>query len=119
MVRARVSIRIDLANGVRIGIRNIALLEAIRAQGSISAAARYLSRSRQSVWLDVEEINQALREPAVITETGGRQGGGAVVTPVGMKLIALYRRIEARAQAAVATELGAVGALTETKRAAV
>jgi len=42
MARARLSIRIDLANGDRIGSGKIALLEAIGEQGSISGAARLL-----------------------------------------------------------------------------
>ena len=39
MAGTRLSIRIDLENGDRIGPGKIALLEAIRATGSISAAA--------------------------------------------------------------------------------
>src|ERR1700723_2151301 len=83
MVGARLSIRIDLENGNRIGPGKIALLEAIRTTGSISAAARALGMSYRRAWLLVEEVNHALREPAVAAETGGRRGGGAVVTPAG------------------------------------
>ena len=81
MAGTRLSIRIDLENGDRIGPGKVALLEAIRATGSISAAARALGMSYRRAWLLVEEVNNALREPAVAAATGGRSGGGAVVTP--------------------------------------
>jgi len=50
MARARLSIRIDLANGNRIGSGKIALLEAIGEQGSISGAARLLGISYRGAW---------------------------------------------------------------------
>src|SRR6516164_2139412 len=94
MAGTRISIRIDLASGDRIGPGKIALLEAIRSTGSISAAARSLGMSYRRAWLLVEEINAALLEPAVTAETGGRHGGGAVLTAVGARIINLYRAIE-------------------------
>ena len=88
MAGTRMSIRIDLENGDRIGPGKIALLEAIRMTGSISAAARALDMSYRRAWLLVEEINHALREPAIVAETGGRRGGGSVVTRVGEEELA-------------------------------
>jgi len=41
MTHTHLSIGLDLANGDRIGPGKIALLEAIRGEGSISAAARH------------------------------------------------------------------------------
>jgi molybdate transport system regulatory protein len=74
MAKTHLSIRIDLASGDRIGPGKIALLEAIRSTGSISAAARSIGMSYRRAWLLVEEINQTLREPAVKAETGGARG---------------------------------------------
>ena len=82
MAAARLSIRIDLAGDIRIGPGKIALLEAIRTTGSISAAARSLGMSYRRAWLLVEEINNSLREPAVTAASGGRHGGGAAITAV-------------------------------------
>ena len=107
----RLSIRIDLENGDRIGPGKIALLEAIRTAGSISAAARALDMSYRRAWLLVEEINHALREPAVAAETGGSRGGGAVVTPAGEQLVGLYRTIESHARTAAGGEFRAIGKL--------
>jgi molybdate transport system regulatory protein len=111
MVAPRLSIRIDLASGDRIGPGKIALLEAIRSTGSISAAARSLGMSYRRAWLLVEEINGALLEPAVTAETGGRSGGGAALTAIGEKVVELYRAIEANARSSANAEFRAIGKL--------
>ena len=111
MAGTHLSIRIDLPSGNRIGPGKIALLEAIRSTGSISAAARSIGMSYRRAWLLVEEINQTLREPAVTAETGGARGGGAVVTPVGEKVVGLYRAIESQARVAAGNEFRAIGRL--------
>jgi molybdate transport system regulatory protein len=118
MASARLSIRIDLASGDRIGSRKIALLEAIGKQGSISGAARSLGITRLGAWLLVKEINQTLRQPAVTAERGGRNGGGAALTSAGARIVALYRSIEAQAQEAAADECHAIQRLARPCRPA-
>jgi molybdate transport system regulatory protein len=109
MARARLSV--DLASGLRIGPGKISLLETIRSTGSISAAAGTLEMSYRKAWLLVDEINDGLHEPAVMAESGGRHGGGAVVTAVGARIIDLYHSIEAQAISAADNEFRALGAL--------
>jgi molybdate transport system regulatory protein len=116
MAGPRLSIRIDLASGSRIGPGKIALLEAIRTTGSISAGARSLGMSYRRAWLLVEEVNQTLREPAVTAETGGRRGGGAVLTPVGERVIALYRAIESNARTAANQEFRSIGKIVRPEK---
>ena len=118
MTDNRLSIRIDLTNGDRIGPGKIALLEAIKSAGSISAAARQLGMSYRRAWLLVEEINESLQEPAVTAATGGRQGGGAALTPSGERVIELYRSIEDVARSSAKEEFRAVGKLVRKGRAA-
>lgn len=118
MAGTHLSIRIDLASGGRIGPGKIALLEAIRSTGSISAAARSIGMSYRRAWLLVEEINKTLREPAVTAETGGARGGGAVVTPVGERMVRLYRAIEARSRRATDGEFRAIGKLIRNGKSA-
>jgi molybdate transport system regulatory protein len=117
MATTRLSIRIDLPSGDRIGPGKIALLEAIRSTGSISAGARALGMSYRRAWLLVEEINATLREPAVSAETGGRSGGGATVTPTGERIIDLYRSIESQARTAVSGEFRAIAKLVRADKA--
>ena len=112
----RLSIRIDLASGDRIGPGKIALLEAIRSAGSISGAARSLGMSYRRAWLLVEEVNDALRKPAVTAETGGRRGGGAALTAVGERVVALYRTIESQARSAAGGEFRAIGKLVRPEK---
>ena len=107
MSHTRLSIRVDLASGERIGPGKIALLEAIAQTGSISAAARQLGMSYRRAWLLVEAINDALREPAVSAATGGQHGGGAMLTPTGERIIDLYRAIEGHARTSANEEFRA------------
>ncbi|MBL6453752.1 LysR family transcriptional regulator [Belnapia sp. T6] len=94
----RVSIRLDLPGGGRVGPGKIALLEAIAEAGSIAAAARALGMSYPRAWGLVEALDAALGTPAVTRAPGGQRGGGAALTEAGRALIARYRAVEAAAQ---------------------
>jgi molybdate transport system regulatory protein len=67
--------------------------------------------SYRRAWLLVDEINRALRKPAVATKQGGLEGGGASLTPVGEQIINLYHEIELHAGANMAAECRAIGKL--------
>lgn len=107
-MKAIVQFRLRIRKGSRVAIGpgKIALLEAIARTGSITAAARSLEMSYRRAWLLVDEMNGCLRHPVVATATGGLKGGGSRLTPTGEAVIAQYRAIERRAEAAVAEELG-------------
>lgn len=90
----RLSIRLDLASGARIGPGKVAVLEEIGRSGSISAAGRTLRMSYRRTWELVEELNQSLGIAVVATAAGGSGGGGAVLTPAGKAIIERYRAIE-------------------------
>ena len=102
------SLRIDLDHEGRIGPGKIELLENIDKFGSISAAGRAMDMSYKRAWDLVEEINRVCRQAAVARQTGGRNGGGAALTPFGMSLVARYRKIERDAASAVRKELAAL-----------
>jgi molybdate transport system regulatory protein len=59
----------------------------------------------------VQAINNALCAPAVATEKGGRNHGGAFLTPIGTQIVARYRAMEVSAQLAAGVELRAIEAL--------
>jgi len=90
----RLSLRIDLAAGGRIGPGKVAVLEAISKTGSISGAGRALGMSYRRTWALVEELNRILGKPVVATAAGGSGGGGASLTETGHAVIACYRAIE-------------------------
>jgi molybdate transport system regulatory protein len=102
------SVRIDLDTEGRIGPGKIQLLEKIREFGSISAAGRAMDMSYKRAWDLVDEINRICRQPAVDRQTGGKNGGGAALTPFGISLVARYRKIERDAASAVRKELAAL-----------
>ena len=104
------SVRIDLDTEGRIGPGKITLLENIREHGSISAAGRAMDMSYKRAWDLVDEINRICRQAAVERQTGGKNGGGAVLTPFGLSLVARYRKIERDAASAVRKELQALRA---------
>lgn len=90
----RLSIRLDLASGARIGPGKVAVLEEIARSGSISAAGRALHMSYRRTWELVEDLNRTLGKPVVETAAGGSGGGGAVLTPTGKAIVERYRAIE-------------------------
>ncbi len=68
------SVRIDLEPGGRIGPGKIALLEAIDAHGSISAAGRAMGMSYRRAWELVEETNGIFGGAVAERQVGGRNG---------------------------------------------
>lgn len=99
------AIRILFGQASSLGPGKITLLEHIGRLGSISAAAREMGMSYRRAWLLVEAMNQAFREPVVVAASGGKRGGGAVLTDFGMDVLSRYRKIEAKAARAVSREL--------------
>ncbi len=91
-----------------LGPGKVALLEAVREHGSISAAARSLNMSYRRAWLLMDELNRALKSPAAISGPGGQNGGGSTLTPVGEEIIRLYRGIEKRAYKAASEQIDAL-----------
>ncbi|MQP64473.1 LysR family transcriptional regulator [Niveispirillum sp. SYP-B3756] len=91
----RLTLRLDFANGHRLGPGKVRLLEAIDEHGSISAAGRALGMSYRRAWLLLDEINRAFTQPAVAGQTGGSGGGGTALTDWGRELVTLYRGLEA------------------------
>jgi molybdate transport system regulatory protein len=104
----RVSLRLDLPGGARIGPGKVVLLETIAATGSISAAGRALKMSYRRAWELVEDLNRHLGAAVVSTAAGGSGGGGARLTPTGAAVVASYRAIERAAEAAAQPHVGAL-----------
>jgi molybdate transport system regulatory protein len=98
--------RIQFEPEGRIGRGKIQLLSHIRETGSISAGGRAMDMSYRRAWLLVDEMNRLFKEPVVESQRGGKQGGGAVLTPFGEALIAHYHAMEEKARAALADDIG-------------
>ena len=102
---AKLKLRVDFGEGRALGPGKIRLLELVAETGSISAAARAMEMSYRRAWLLVDAVNQTFNDAAVLTREGGAGGGGAVLTPFGLELIACYRAMEHDANTALANSL--------------
>jgi len=109
--RLRCRLRIVGSRDFAIGPGKVDLLEAIAEAGSISAAARTLGMSYRRAWLLVDEMNRAFKSSVVGTTTGGTQGGGAALTPLGREVVRRYRNIETIAERAGDAEITALARL--------
>jgi len=102
---ARVTLRLDFDAGRRLGPGKIALLEAIRSTGSISAAGRQFGMAYRRAWLLTDELNRMFSTPLVAARGGGRNGGGAVLTALGEQVTELYRDAENKVRASAAEDI--------------
>lgn len=86
-------LRVHFPGGERFGPGKAQLLAAIADLGSISEAARSMKMSYRRAWLLVDSTNHLFGRPVVAAAQGGRQGGGAALTPFGRMVLARYRRL--------------------------
>lgn len=70
--------------------KRIELLLAIQKEGSISKAAKVVPMSYKSAWEAVDAMNNLAPQPIVQKETGGKGGGGTVLTDYGENLLNSY-----------------------------
>ncbi|MFN3319232.1 MAG: winged helix-turn-helix domain-containing protein [Allorhizobium sp.] len=101
----RLSLRIDLANGARLGPGKAQLLALIEEHGSIRAAGAAMGMSYRRAWLLADEINRMFREPSIFTRHGGKSGGGAGLTPFGETLLGACRRMDSESRKALSADL--------------
>ena len=98
-------LRVDFPPGERLGRGKIELMEHIVATGSISAAGRAMDMSYRRAWLLVDALNHMFKEPVIESQRGGKQGGGAGLTPFGEELLARFRGMEARMRETLQADL--------------
>ena len=97
-----VRFRVDFSPNDAVGPGKIALLEHIGSSGSLSQAARELRMSYRRAWQLLESLNGCFGEPVVQSSRGGRDGGGAALTPCGRRLIRVYRAFDKQVQSRAA-----------------
>lgn len=105
MTNTRLTLRVDFGSRRSVGPGKIRLLEEVGRSGSISQAGRSLGMSYRRAWLLIDDLNRSFRHAVVRAKTGGTQGGGAVLTDFGIRLVGDYRAIEAAAAAVAKTRL--------------
>ena len=64
--------------------------------------------SYRRAWELVEETNRIFGKPVATRQIGGRHGGGATLTPLGLALVSRFRAIEAAAAEAAREHVAAL-----------
>ena len=94
LLQARLRVRVG--NDIAFGPGKADLLSAIVATGSLVGAAKQLGMSYMRAWTLLQTMNHCFRSSLVATVRGGRQGGKAELTKDGVRVLALYRHMEAK-----------------------
>lgn len=91
------------------------LLQGIQETGSIAAAGRRMGMSYKRAWTLVDTLNHYFREPLVISSAGGKSGGGASLTPLGIEVLARYRHMQVATEKAIAEDVERLSELIAAK----
>ncbi|MFA7083067.1 MAG: TOBE domain-containing protein [Arcobacteraceae bacterium] len=76
-----------------IGKGRVELLQNIQIYGSISKAAKKMKMSYKAAWDSVDIMNKLSNKPLVTKITGGKGGGGTVITAYAKELIKAYEEV--------------------------
>lgn len=76
-----------------IGRGRVELLQNIQIHGSISKASKAMKMSYKAAWDSVDIMNKLANKPLVTKVTGGKGGGGTVITSHAKELIQAYSEI--------------------------
>ncbi|MEI9992060.1 MAG: LysR family transcriptional regulator [Rhizomicrobium sp.] len=112
----RLTIRIDFADGTQLGPGKVRLLELVAETGSIRKAAARMKMSYRRAWLLLKALDDMFGEKLSETATGGKDGGGARLSPLGRTVVARYRRVESAAGGAAARDLKALANALASQR---
>jgi molybdate transport system regulatory protein len=92
-IEALVSLTSEHARTV--GRDRIRLLEAVGREGSITAGAKAVGLTYKAAWDALDAMANLFGQPLLATRTGGKTGGGSVLTPTGVRAIEAFHRLEA------------------------
>jgi len=112
--RTECRIRIDVDQSPAFGTGKIQLLESIRETGSITKSARALGMSVNKSWLLVHQMNQLLTVPVIYHNTTSLTPD--VLTDTGIKLVEIYRKMEAQVQQTAEFGIGVLNSLLKSKQ---
>jgi molybdate transport system regulatory protein len=79
-----------------IGAREARLLQAVERVKSIKDAAAEAGISYRTAWSAIQQMEQALGRPIVVSRAGGPGGGATTLTEECRRLLTLYQELEGR-----------------------
>jgi molybdate transport system regulatory protein len=90
---------IEKNNKSFLGKGRIELLKNIEKYGSISKAAKEMKMSYKAAWDAIDIINKLSKNIVVEKISGGKGGGGAVITEYGKELMKKFEELEKKHKA--------------------
>ncbi|MDP5045341.1 MAG: LysR family transcriptional regulator [Leeuwenhoekiella sp.] len=84
---------IEQEGEVFLGYGRVELLKKVAETHSISAAAKEINMSYKKAWKLINTMNANSRQPLVITNTGGKDGGGTTLTTYGKQMIEQFETL--------------------------
>lgn len=102
------------SEGIFLGYGRVALIERIKEYGSITEAAKSLEIPYRKAWFLVDSMNRKVPRPFVVARSGGRKGGGTLVTPEGEKAIRMFRKIHDNFQEFIKSQSALVGSICKS-----
>ena len=93
VIEAAITLRNEDVAGI--GRDRIRLLQAVAREGSITAGAKAAGLTYKAAWDALDAMTNLFGQPLLETRTGGRAGGGAKLTPTGIRVIEAFGRLEA------------------------
>ena len=79
-----------------LGEGRVALLQAIDDLGSITKAAKSMNMSYLKAWKLVESMNETSIHPLVKKTSGGKDGGGTILTEQGYRAIKFFKELSCK-----------------------
>lgn len=98
-VAARTKLWLETDGKHSLGRGLAVLLEGVDAGGSLTKAAAEAGMSYRYAWHLVHQAEANLGEPMLVARSGGRRGGGSVLSPAGRKLLAVFEKLDAEVAA--------------------
>lgn len=107
----RLRLRLTLTAGDWLGPGKADLLQGIAETGSIAAAGRRMGMSYKRAWGLAEVLNRMFPTPLINASRGGAGHGGASLTDLGREVLALYRAMQSKAEAALQDDIAQLATL--------
>lgn len=85
---------IDFKGGTFIGQGKIELLIKTKELGSLRKASIEMKMSYRQAWYSINKMNKTAIKPLIILKRGGKNGGSAILTDFGNKVIQHYLNLQ-------------------------
>src|SRR4051812_13596704 len=96
ILRPRIKVWMQSANGFGFGSRFVGILEAVDRTGSIKHAAAEVGWSYRHVWSRIKRAEEALGCPLVATRVGGQGNERSELTPEAHAVVSRFRELRTR-----------------------